>query len=174
MLHRTHDLVQVDVFTQTPLAGNPLAIFADAHGLNDAEMQATGAESGDILAPKREATSSPRRELKIPLPRSRRRPSWRSNLLTENCEKRNLKRKLQNYDSFKNGNHRNTSRGRGYDADASHIRLSRRGRRRKCLLSRSWCSERTCCAIAARISDVFFSIPGVDSAPSAPLSSGRS
>ena len=44
MSHRTYDFVQVDVFTQTPLAGNPLAIFPDARGLNDAEMQALARE----------------------------------------------------------------------------------------------------------------------------------
>jgi trans-2,3-dihydro-3-hydroxyanthranilate isomerase len=36
---RTYEFTQVDVFTQKPLAGNPLAIFPDAHGLADAEMQ---------------------------------------------------------------------------------------------------------------------------------------
>ena len=41
---RTYDFVQLDVFTQTPLAGNPLAIFPDACGLNDAEMQALARE----------------------------------------------------------------------------------------------------------------------------------
>ena len=44
MSHRTYDFVQVDVFTQTPLAGNPLAIFPDARGLNDTEMQALARE----------------------------------------------------------------------------------------------------------------------------------
>src|SRR6516225_3332934 len=44
MSHRTYDFVQVDVFTQTPLAGNPLAIFPDARGLNDSEMQALARE----------------------------------------------------------------------------------------------------------------------------------
>jgi trans-2,3-dihydro-3-hydroxyanthranilate isomerase len=44
MPHRTYDFVQVDVFTQTPLAGNPLAIFPDARGLNDVEMQALARE----------------------------------------------------------------------------------------------------------------------------------
>ena len=39
MPHRTYEFIQLDVFTQTPLAGNPLAIFPNAHGLNDAEMQ---------------------------------------------------------------------------------------------------------------------------------------
>src|SRR5438128_5908495 len=37
---RTYEFVQLDVFTQTPLAGNPLAIFTDARGLSDGEMQA--------------------------------------------------------------------------------------------------------------------------------------
>src|SRR5213083_3736760 len=41
---RTYEFVQVDVFTQTPLAGNPLAIFPDAQGLTDGEMQALARE----------------------------------------------------------------------------------------------------------------------------------
>lgn len=41
---RTYEFIQLDVFTQTPLAGNPLAIFPDARGLNDAEMQALARE----------------------------------------------------------------------------------------------------------------------------------
>src|SRR6058998_226230 len=41
---RAYDFVQLDVFTQTPLAGNPLAIFTDGRGLNDAEMQALARE----------------------------------------------------------------------------------------------------------------------------------
>src|ERR1700752_1943416 len=44
MPDRSYEFVQVDVFTQTPLAGNPLAIFPDARGLNDAEMQALARE----------------------------------------------------------------------------------------------------------------------------------
>src|SRR6266480_5727526 len=44
MLAHTYEFVQVDVFTQTPLAGNPLAIFTDARGLNDGEMQALARE----------------------------------------------------------------------------------------------------------------------------------
>jgi trans-2,3-dihydro-3-hydroxyanthranilate isomerase len=44
MPDRTYEFVQVDVFTQTPLAGNPLAIFTDARGLNDSEMQALARE----------------------------------------------------------------------------------------------------------------------------------
>jgi trans-2,3-dihydro-3-hydroxyanthranilate isomerase len=41
---RTYEFVQLDVFTQTPLAGNPLAIFTDARGLDDREMQAIARE----------------------------------------------------------------------------------------------------------------------------------
>src|SRR6476469_10151770 len=44
MAHRTYEFTQIDVFTQTPLAGNPLASFPYAHGLNDAEMQALARE----------------------------------------------------------------------------------------------------------------------------------
>ncbi len=44
MPHRTYEFVQLDVFTQTPLAGNPLAVFTDGRGLNDAEMQALARE----------------------------------------------------------------------------------------------------------------------------------
>ena len=41
---RTYEFVQLDVFTQRLLAGNPLAIFTDAQGLNDGEMQALARE----------------------------------------------------------------------------------------------------------------------------------
>jgi trans-2,3-dihydro-3-hydroxyanthranilate isomerase len=44
MSDRTYEFVQLDVFTQTPLAGNPLAVFHDARGLTDAEMQALARE----------------------------------------------------------------------------------------------------------------------------------
>src|SRR6266481_3886687 len=44
MSDRTYEFVQLDVFTQTPLAGNPLAIFKDGRGLNDGEMQALARE----------------------------------------------------------------------------------------------------------------------------------
>ena len=44
MPNRTYEFIQLDVFTQTPLAGNPLAVFPDARGLNDQEMQALGRE----------------------------------------------------------------------------------------------------------------------------------
>lgn len=41
---RTYPYVQVDVFTTTPFTGNPLAVFPDAAGLTDAEMQAIARE----------------------------------------------------------------------------------------------------------------------------------
>jgi trans-2,3-dihydro-3-hydroxyanthranilate isomerase len=41
---RTYEFIQLDVFTQTALAGNPLAIFPDASGLTDIEMQALARE----------------------------------------------------------------------------------------------------------------------------------
>src|SRR5437870_4852794 len=41
---RTYEFVQLDVFTQTPLMGNPLAIFTDARGLDDREMQTLARE----------------------------------------------------------------------------------------------------------------------------------
>jgi trans-2,3-dihydro-3-hydroxyanthranilate isomerase len=44
MPDRTYEFVQLDVFTQTPLKGNPLAVFTDARGLDDNEMQALARE----------------------------------------------------------------------------------------------------------------------------------
>ncbi len=44
MPERPYEFVQLDVFTQTALTGNPLAIFTDARGLNDDEMQAIARE----------------------------------------------------------------------------------------------------------------------------------
>ena len=41
---RRYRFRQVDVFTDRPLAGNPLAVFLDAAGLDDAEMQALARE----------------------------------------------------------------------------------------------------------------------------------
>jgi trans-2,3-dihydro-3-hydroxyanthranilate isomerase len=41
---RSYEFIQLDVFTQTRLAGNPLAIFPDAQGLSDDEMQALARE----------------------------------------------------------------------------------------------------------------------------------
>ena len=39
-----YEFVQVDVFTKTPLTGNPLAIFPDGRGLSDQQMQAIARE----------------------------------------------------------------------------------------------------------------------------------
>jgi trans-2,3-dihydro-3-hydroxyanthranilate isomerase len=39
-----YHIVQVDVFTERPLAGNPLAVVLDARGLDDGEMQAVARE----------------------------------------------------------------------------------------------------------------------------------
>src|SRR6266404_3113136 len=44
MSDRSYEFVQLDVFTQTALKGNPLAIFTDARGLSDDEMQAIARE----------------------------------------------------------------------------------------------------------------------------------
>ena len=43
-MSRTYEFVQLDVFTQTPLTGNPLAIFTDGRGLSDQQMQALARE----------------------------------------------------------------------------------------------------------------------------------
>src|SRR5919205_3011888 len=40
----SYDFVQLDVFSRTPLAGNPLAVFTDARGLTDKQMQALARE----------------------------------------------------------------------------------------------------------------------------------
>src|SRR5437588_12362752 len=44
MAERKFEFVQLDVFTQTKLAGNQLAVFTDARSLSDAEMQALAKE----------------------------------------------------------------------------------------------------------------------------------
>jgi PhzF family phenazine biosynthesis protein len=44
MTARTYEFVQLDVFTRTPLTGNPLVVFTDARGLTDKEMQALARE----------------------------------------------------------------------------------------------------------------------------------
>src|SRR5947208_17183069 len=43
-MSRSYEFVQLDVFTRTPLTGNPLATFSDARGLTDQEMQALARE----------------------------------------------------------------------------------------------------------------------------------
>src|SRR5207248_1484481 len=40
----TYEFIQLDVFTQPALSGNPLAIFPDAPGLNDSQIQALARE----------------------------------------------------------------------------------------------------------------------------------
>ena len=42
---RRYSYVQMDVFTERPLEGNALAVFTDARGLSDAEMQAVARET---------------------------------------------------------------------------------------------------------------------------------
>src|SRR4029077_20963189 len=44
MADRPYEFVQLEVFTQTPLAGNPLAVFTDARGLTNKQMQALARE----------------------------------------------------------------------------------------------------------------------------------
>jgi trans-2,3-dihydro-3-hydroxyanthranilate isomerase len=43
-MSRSYEFVQLDVFTRTPLSGNPLAVFTDASGLSDQQMQALARE----------------------------------------------------------------------------------------------------------------------------------
>jgi PhzF family phenazine biosynthesis protein len=43
-MSRRFAMLQVDVFTERPLGGNPLAVFVDGVGLSDAEMQAIARE----------------------------------------------------------------------------------------------------------------------------------
>src|SRR6476619_5052827 len=59
---RTYEFIQLDVFTQTPLSGNPLAVFPDARGLTDTEMQALAREMNlsetTFILPRDAATES--------------------------------------------------------------------------------------------------------------------
>jgi trans-2,3-dihydro-3-hydroxyanthranilate isomerase len=43
-MSNSYEFVQLDVFTRTPLTGNPLAVFADARGLTDQQMHAIARE----------------------------------------------------------------------------------------------------------------------------------
>src|SRR6266480_5489782 len=43
-MSHTYEFVQLDVFTRTPFTGNPLAVFTDARGLSDQQMQALARE----------------------------------------------------------------------------------------------------------------------------------
>src|SRR5450631_2182244 len=45
MAKRTFEIVQLDVFTTQPLEGNQLAVFPDARGLSDEEMQKLARET---------------------------------------------------------------------------------------------------------------------------------
>src|SRR5208283_3920120 len=45
MAKRTFEFVQLDVFTNRPLEGNQLAVFSDARGLSDEEMQKLARET---------------------------------------------------------------------------------------------------------------------------------
>src|SRR6185503_17498772 len=68
MTSRSYEFVQLDVFTQTALTGNPLAVFPDAHGLNDDEMQALAREmnlSETTFILPRDATTEAREGKKV-------------------------------------------------------------------------------------------------------------
>src|SRR5207247_9010635 len=58
----SYDFVQLDVFTRTPLTGNPLAVFTDARGLSDGEMQALAREMNlsetTFILPRERATEA--------------------------------------------------------------------------------------------------------------------
>ena len=59
----TFRYVVADVFTDTPLTGNQLAVFTDARGLDDETMQALALEIGllgDRLRPARRSRAAPR------------------------------------------------------------------------------------------------------------------
>jgi trans-2,3-dihydro-3-hydroxyanthranilate isomerase len=43
-MSRKYEFIQLDVFTRSPLTGNPLAVVADARGLRDEQMQALARE----------------------------------------------------------------------------------------------------------------------------------
>src|SRR6202022_911302 len=68
MPNRSYEFVQVDVFTQTALTGNPLAIFIDARSLEDDEMQALAREmnlSETTFILPRDATTEAREGKKV-------------------------------------------------------------------------------------------------------------
>jgi trans-2,3-dihydro-3-hydroxyanthranilate isomerase len=68
MPNHAYEFVQLDVFTQTPLSGNPLAIFPDAGELTDAEMQALAREmnlSETTFIFPRDAATEPREGKKV-------------------------------------------------------------------------------------------------------------
>src|SRR5437868_8915967 len=61
-MSRSYEFVQLDVFTRTPLTGNPLAVFTDARGLSDGEMQALAREMNlsetTFILPRERATGA--------------------------------------------------------------------------------------------------------------------
>ena len=67
----SYDFVQLDVFTRMPLAGNPLAIFTDARGLTDEQMQALEREMNlsetTFILPREPELEVPRREESTPV-----------------------------------------------------------------------------------------------------------
>src|ERR1700730_1196134 len=68
MPSRSYEFVQLDVFTQTALTGNPLAIFIDARSLEDDEMQALAREmnlSETTFILPRDATTEAREGKKV-------------------------------------------------------------------------------------------------------------
>src|SRR5215469_18103369 len=60
MSKRKFSFVQLDVFTSRPLEGNQLAVFTDARGLSDQEMQKLARETNlcetTFILPRDEAT----------------------------------------------------------------------------------------------------------------------
>jgi trans-2,3-dihydro-3-hydroxyanthranilate isomerase len=67
MTARSYEFVQLDVFTRTPLTGNPLAVFTDGRGLTDKEMQALAREMNlsetTFVLPRELSTASLRPEV---------------------------------------------------------------------------------------------------------------
>src|SRR5512140_857109 len=61
---RRFAFVQVDVFTTRPLRGNALAVFTDARGLSDAEMQSLAKETNlsetTFIVPREQAVEAER------------------------------------------------------------------------------------------------------------------
>jgi trans-2,3-dihydro-3-hydroxyanthranilate isomerase len=60
---RSYRYLVVDVFTEVPLFGNPLAVFPDAHGLSDEEMQTIArelnlSETSFVFAPSGERSAA--------------------------------------------------------------------------------------------------------------------
>ena len=49
MTARNYEFVQLDVFTRTPLTGNPLAVFTDARGLIDARALSVRGQALDRI-----------------------------------------------------------------------------------------------------------------------------